>query len=290
MIQHTEGNEFIVDEKMGKAAGFFFLQAENAPGIWVGERRILMEGMVNFRDLGGYQTIHGSQIKWGLLFRGDSLQRATDSDLKVIRQLGIGVVYDFRRTEEVAKGPDRFPVGSSIIYHHVPVIHGEFNFVAALERLKEDETETIGKETIIKGYIDNATNFAWTWGKVISRLAEKECPPLLFHCTAGKDRTGICAALILSALEVPREIVIEDYLLSNPYIADVWKKVEKMIAAQGVNPERLIPFFNAPQYAIDELLDHLDRKYGSILEFLIQKAGVTQKTINALKKRLLESI
>lgn len=267
---------------------FFYCLRSGDNEIWAAERRIPMEGLVNFRDLGGYASNDGRCLKWGALFRGDSLQRASDRDLEKIRELEIGVVFDFRRDEEVKKGPDRFPEGHPIQYHHLPITHGEFNFMTALEKLKKGSADWIREETIIRGYIDNTVNYATTWGDVIRQIVAEGCPPVFFHCTAGKDRTGICAALILSALGIPREIIMADYLLSNPFIHEVWLKAEKSIRDQGVDPKKLEPFFSAPANVMQSLLSHLDQEFGSVNDFLQRKAGIDQDIQAALKHRLLE--
>ena len=286
-IEKVEGSNIVVDAPGRSQRHYYKLVPENGTPAWAAERRIPMEGTVNIRDMGGYKAENGSEIKWGIIFRGDSLQRATESDVELINHLKIGDVFDFRREEEVEKGPNKFPENHSITYHHLPVVHGEFNFVSAMERLKKNKADWIREETIIKGYLDNTVHFATTWGRVINRLSMDDCPPLFFHCTAGKDRTGICAALILSALDVPRETILYDYLLSNPYIKVVWDRVQIMIRQQGIDPDKLAPFFSAPEYAMSALLDHLEEVYGGALGFLIEKAGVDDNTIAQLKQRVM---
>jgi len=288
-VGKTDQGQLLLEDQKGVSRYYYLLDAGNAPGRWIAERLVVMEGTVNFRDMGGYQSIDGERTRWGVLFRGDSLQRATENDQELVKKMNIGQIFDFRRPEEVKKGPNLLKQDHITEYHHLPVVHGEFNFMAALEKLKANEADWIKEETIIKGYIDNTVNFTKTWGKVIRQLAQEDCPPLFFHCTAGKDRTGICAALILSALNIPRETILADYLLSNPCIRGVWLRVQKMIADQGVNPEKLEPFFTAPEYAMNALLDHLEQNYESPLNFIKTQAGINQETIDALRVRLLES-
>ncbi len=289
LIGSSDQGQILLEDQKGVNRYYYLLDAGDAPGNWIAERLVIMEGTVNFRDMGGYQTIDERQTRWGILFRGDSLQRATENDQELVKKMNIGQIFDFRRPEEVKKGPNLMKQDHIAEYHHLPVVHGEFNFMAALEKLKANEADWIKEETIIKGYIDNTVNFAEIWGKVIQQLAQDDCPPLFFHCTAGKDRTGICAALILSALNIPRATILADYLLSNPCIRGVWQRVQKMIADQGVNPKKLEPFFTAPEYAMNALLDHLEQNYNSPLNFLKTQAGIEQETIDALKVRLLES-
>ncbi|MBT3225960.1 MAG: tyrosine-protein phosphatase [Deltaproteobacteria bacterium] len=288
LIEKTSDHHLILTDPQNEVRNYYRLIPENNEGIWVGERRVPMTGTVNFRDMGGYRSKDGKHTKWGQLFRGDSLQRATESDLLLIKQMNIGLIFDFRRAEEVQKGPNRFPENHPLEYQHLPVTHGEFNFISALERLKKNKMDWIKEETIIKGYLENAENYATTWGDIIRHLAKNDCPPVFFHCTAGKDRTGICAALILSALQIPRETILSDYLLSNGYIKDVWIRVKKMIEEQGVNSDKMKPFFSAPEYAMTALLDHLEKAYGSAIDFLIKKADISRETIDKLREKHLE--
>lgn len=288
LLGKTKDNHMIVTDSHNETRNYYLIVPENSAGTWVGERLVTMSGTVNFRDMGGYRSENGKQVKWGCIFRGDSLQRATGADLLLIKQMNIGLIFDFRRHEEVLKGPDRFPENHPLEYQHHPISHGEFNFISALEKLKKNELDMIREETIIQGYIKNTENFAVIWGKIIKRLAMSDCPPLFFHCTAGKDRTGICAALILSALQVPRKTIMSDYLLSNDYIKGVWAKFKKMIAEQGVNPEKMKPFFSAPEYAMTALLDHLEKTYGSTIDFLTTQADLSLEIIEEARERLLE--
>jgi len=288
LIEKTRDNHIIHSNSQNGVRDYYLLVPENGKGRWAGERHVRMSGTVNFRDMGGYESKGGKHIKWGQLFRGDSLQKATDSDLLLVKQMNIGLIFDFRRNEEVKKGPNRFPENHPLDYQHLPVIHGEFNFIAALEKLKKNKMDWIKKETIIKGYIENTENYATTWGNIIKQLASIDCPPAFFHCTAGKDRTGICAALILSALQIPRETILSDYLLSNRYIEGVWGRVKKMIEEQNVNPEKMKPFFSAPEYAMTALLDHLEKNHGSALGFLLRKAQVDQEAIDKVREKYLE--
>jgi protein-tyrosine phosphatase len=119
-------------------------------------------------------------------------------------------------------------------------------------------------------------------------LADSKKRPLMFHCTAGKDRAGTCAALILLALDVPEDTVIHDHGLSNVYIADALKMINKRIRALGIDPDDVAPYFTAPRNAIIALVNHVRKTYGSAADYLKAKGGVSQKTLNELKQQLLE--
>ena len=184
--------------------------------------------------------------------------------------------------------PDRLPQSSTIRYLNLPITHGEFDFVSAVERIKKGDDSWLTEDFMLSGYIHNLDEFAHTWGEVIRRLIEPKNRPLLFHCTGGKDRAGTCAALILLALGVPEETVIDDHQLSNILIADLAKYAYKRIASYGVDPRKLSPYFTAPLECIIALLDHLHKTYVSPVDYLETAAGLNRETLSLLKEALLE--
>ena len=153
--------------------------------------------------------------------------------------------------------------------------------------MKKADVSWLTPDFMVNGYIRNLEDFAGVWGEVINCLAELENGSILFHCTGGKDRTGTCAALILLMLGVSGETVVEDHQLSNIYIADLLPKIFKLIASYGVDPDVVYPYLTAPKECILAVLDHIKNKYGSASAYLVKKAGVSMKTQEALKEKLL---
>jgi len=267
---------------------YFRVVPDGEKGVVVADRRVDLEGAVNFRDLGGYETIDGRRIRWGRVFRSDSLARLTEKDRLRVGHLGLRLVIDFRTANEVKKSPDRLPENGSLSYLNLPITHGEFDFVGAVERIKKGDDTWLTPGFMVSGYIQNVDEFPHIWGEVIRRLTRSESRPLLFHCTGGKDRAGTSAALILLALGVPDETVIEDHQLSNRFIADLIQKVYKRIATYGVDPQKLSPYFTAPRECIVSLLGHLRKIYGSPEGYLKTAAGLTDEILALLKEALLE--
>ncbi len=265
---------------------FFEIREENGPSFLAAERRICMDGAVNFRDLGGYPAEDGRRVKWGRIFRSDGLARLSDRDHLRFEQMGIRHVFDFRTISEAENSPDRLP-DNGIRRIHLPVIHGEFDFVVAMERLKKGDASWLTPDFMVNGYINNLEEYAGVWGDVINHMANGDRRPILFHCTGGKDRTGTCAALILLMLGVDRETVIADHQLSNVYIADLLPKIHEMIAAYGVDPDILFPYLTAPRECIDAVLDYIEKNYGTPSDYLAEKAGVDRPTQKRLKEDLL---
>ncbi|MBL6967205.1 MAG: tyrosine-protein phosphatase [Desulfobacteraceae bacterium] len=267
---------------------YFRVVPDGEKGTGIADRQVHLEGAVNFRDLGGYRTSDGRRVRWGQVFRSDSLARLTDRDRTRLRHLGLRLIIDFRTPNEVKKSPDRLPQSSTIRYLNLPITHGEFDFVGAVERIKKGDDSWLTEDFMVSGYIHNLDEFAHVWGEVIRRLIVPGNRPLLFHCTGGKDRAGTCAALILLALGVPEETVIDDHQLSNILIADLVKEAYKRIASYGVDPQKLSPYFTAPMECIISFLEHLRQTYGSPADYLKTAAGLSEETLALLKEELLE--
>jgi protein-tyrosine phosphatase len=254
----------------------------------ISERRVQLEGSVNFRDLGGYRAKDGRRVKWGQVFRSDNLGRLTDRDVVYLQKMGIRRVCDFRTPAEIKKRPDRYPRGGHGKSLHLPIRHGESDPADTFDRIKNGDIDWMTEEFMINGYIKNVENFAPLWGTLFKTLAEPSNRPLVFHCTGGKDRAGVAAALILLALDVPPQTVIRDHGLSNMYIAAVLERIYGEIRTMGVDPDQISAYFTAPQNAIMAVLNHLEDVYGSTSNYLIAKAGVDENLLIRLKNDLLE--
>jgi len=203
----------------------------------ISERRVQLEGSVNFRDLGGYRTIDGRRIRWGMVFRSDNLGRLTDRDVVYLEKMGIRLVCDFRTPAEIKKLPDRYPRGGSGKSLKLAIRHGESDPANTFDRIKKGDIDWMTEEFMIEGYLKNIDEFAPLWATFFNTLGEPSNRPFVFHCTGGKDRAGVAAALTLLVLGVPEETVIRDHGLSNLYIAAVLDRIYDRVRAMGVNPE-----------------------------------------------------
>ena len=266
---------------------YFEVVPEGGKGIITAERHQPFEGIVNFRDLGGYETTDGRRVKWGQVFRSGHLANASEKDRPLFQKMGIQVICDFRSPGEKDAQPNWLPEDGSATYLHYPIVHGEFDPVAAMESLQKGDISWLTEDFIIKRYIQKIDQFPKVWGEVLKMLADPDNRPLVFHCTAGKDRAGACAALILLALGVPEDTVIYDHGLSNVYIAEALKMINERIKALGIDPEKAAPYFTAPRNAIIALVDHVRNTYGSAEAYLRTKAGLGENVFKALKRQLL---
>lgn len=175
-------------------------------------RLVRLEGAYNFRDLGGYPAADGRRVKRGRLFRSADLSGLTDADLDFLAGLPVRTVIDFRRPSEILEAPDRMPASAAEAVR-LPITAGDPSLLAAPDRC----TATRWMEDVYRVLArDNQEVF----GRFLALLAEAGRSPVLFHCAAGKDRTGFAAMLLLFALGVDRETILTDYLLSNPGLGD----------------------------------------------------------------------
>ncbi len=284
----TNGSGVILSGLSADRPHFFRLVAADGAAVMVGERRPVVEGAPNLRDLGGYEAADGRRVKWGRIFRSSNLGRLTDRGLAQIKQLGIQLVCDFRTAAEAAKLPNRFPYSQAVGYVRLPIQHGEFEPTAVFDRIKKGDYGWISEDFMIRGYIDSVERYADVWAHFFQLLSDARHTPLLFHCTGGKDRTGAAAALILQALGAPEETVIEDYGLSDGYNAEVRKAIYEHLKPFDVDIAKVEPYFTAPESRLRALLKHVDTRYGSAVGYLVKRAGVGEETIAKLKADLLE--
>ncbi|MGO9343781.1 MAG: tyrosine-protein phosphatase [Acidimicrobiales bacterium] len=170
-------------------------------------RHIPLSGCFNFRDLGGYPTRDGGCLRWRRLFRADGLTKLDEADCAALSELGLVTVIDLRTTSEVDQR-GRFPVETvEVEYHHLPLsesIPGT-----------EDAPDWGTAEYVTARYTQLLGDGAQQIARAFGLLASESSLPAVFHCSAGKDRTGVLAAIVLGCLGVPDEVIIDDYSLSS---------------------------------------------------------------------------
>jgi len=139
---------------------YFEVVPNSGSSVVISDRRVPLQGSVNFRDLGGYETSDGRRLKWGQVFRSDNLGRLTDRDVSFLQRMGIRTVCDFRTPAEADKLPDRFPPPEPGRYLHLPIQHGEFDPANTFERIKTGDIGWMTEGFMIEGYLKNIDNFA----------------------------------------------------------------------------------------------------------------------------------
>ena len=244
------------------------------------ERHYAFEGCFNFRDIGGYLNQEGKRIKKGIYFRAGRQDRMSDKDLSQLSDLKITTQIDLRRPDEVleqGKGPLE-AMGANYINIAVIPEGGSDK----LSRLVGD-TRISGKRYL--GYLEFGPT---TWLRLFGILANEENLPVVLHCTAGKDRTGVSTAFLLSILGVSREVIEADNLLTNLDTERQADFIESTLGyPEGYDRETMISVAGVPKDAMKVFLDGLESKWGSAIEYL-EKIGVTQEQMETIRTNFLE--
>jgi protein-tyrosine phosphatase len=240
------------------------------------ERLIALQGAVNFRDLGGYAAGGGRHTRWRTLFRADGLGELTDADLSLLRALGIRTVIDLRSGQELERG--RFDVDAHpVAFHHFPFID-ELPDAEAFER----RPGLLGVQ-----YQEMLRDAGGQILAALQVLAEPGALPAVFHCTAGKDRTGVLSAIVLSLLGVDEPTVVADYALSGEAMERLRAKLILKYPDGRESIENLDEVFSADPAQMELLLDHLREHYGSVDEY-VTGIGAGPGLIEGLRAGLLE--
>jgi protein-tyrosine phosphatase len=253
------------------------------PAVVAADRRVPFEGIQNFRDLGGYRTRSGGVVRWGQVFRADALHGLSARDLALYGQLGMRAVYDLRRDLEREQLPN--PVPSRLLTILSEPVGGRSIAVAtAAERL----TSADGEQVLLELYLGLIDHAAAQIGELFAGLAAHDGLPAVFHCHAGKDRTGIAAALLLEALGVEREAVLDDYELTARYRQRQHQDVSfQRLVEAGMTPEAAAGVLSAPRWAMEQALADLDRRHGGVEPYLTGPAGLTPEDLRTLRERLV---
>jgi len=260
------------------------------------ERLVKLEGQPNFRDLGGYRTADGRTVKWGMIFRSGQLSKLSDSDLSILKGLKIRTVVDLRGPSEVeTRGKDRLPEGARNVSYPIDVM--------GTAKTGNGQSAPAGPPAPKGDFMLQATrsimlNRTDVYSALIKELAATENRPLVFHCTQGKDRAGIGAAIVLTVLGVPWETVREDYLLTNIYRKEENEKDLKdmrdgIAKKDGIPPEqvdlsRYEPMYYVKPEYIDAARQDVISKFGSMETFIREGLGISDEMVKRLRNELLE--
>ena len=267
---------------------YFHVGVDDGAGIVAAERLVPLEGTLNFRDLGGYRSAGGERVRWGRVFRSDGLSELTDADAAYLRGLGIRTIHDFRHSRERTRAPSRLPDDAG--WRLVDLAIGEEvgEQPELIQLVLAGEVREIGIEMMVDIYLDLVRAHAPTFGRLLGHLADGDGLPALFHCAAGKDRTGIAAALLLAVLDVDEETILDDYELSTELRSN--RRIEVLrpqLEASGVDVEDVRAFLSAPRPALAAVLEWIDAEHGSVERFLVDAAGVSPDAVSHLRELLL---
>jgi protein-tyrosine phosphatase len=259
-----------------------------------------LAGAPNARDLGGLPTADGSRVRPGVLVRTGALGRLTDRDLAVLAPLRVSLLLDLRHGSEIAAAPpDRLPAGWAADVRHVPLFdpeHPVFTFVSAV-LLGHD---TAGYPGLRAEGSPAAMTAIYRWfvadprardgfATAVRAIADAGGAPVLYHCSAGKDRTGWLTAILLTALGAEPSTVVTDYLATNDLSRESNVKLVNAMRAKGlaVDPAVLGPVLEAREAYLAAAYDEVAERFGDMDGYLRAGLGLTDTTLRTLRKNLL---
>ena len=228
-------------------------------------RRIVLGKMRNRRDRGGYPTADGRTTRWGVLLRGDNPMGLTDADARLLLERNITTIIDLRSPAEARQFPDELTARSGFSCHFIPMSTGE-KLPNEEELIGLGYFRTLERKEVVRTVLETITDAP---GGV------------LFHCMAGKDRTGCIAALLLTLAGVDRLGILAGYQVSQTYIRPGirWMRGTRSDPPASVG-------LSKPEY-LEDCLERLEGAYGSVLDYLYA-AGLTDPVLDRLKRKLLE--
>ena len=252
-------------------------------------RRIVLEGAFNLRDIGGYPTQDGRMTAWRRVLRSDHLNTLTDRDVAVLASLGLARIHDFRLEKERDRQPSRLP-------HPAPPVTllnvGDAGTDAAAVDLVHDmlagSVPLPAASYWDEGYLDLLQRGRPMFVAMISALAEPDHLPALFHCTGGKDRTGLSAFMLLTLLGVDRATTTSDFLATNTYRTPARARaLADQLAAVGVKVTDALPILGVTRSALDTALGAIEAEEGTIEAYLLA-GGMDPSVPERLRVALLE--
>ncbi|MCX4692745.1 tyrosine-protein phosphatase [Streptomyces sp. NBC_01408] len=258
---------------------WFDFKPERGEALRLADRLITLEGTANFRDAGGYRTAGGQWVKMGEVYRSDALHKLTANDLAKLQRLRVKTVFDLRMEDERTKDADKVPAGATYVVADVFAGSGSFQ---TLPKTPDEAAKAMidAEKAMVSG---EGGKKAYT--QVFEGIERDRSRSVLFHCTAGKDRTGWANAALLTALGVPRETVEADYLASNDY-----RKAANDAILSHLPPQQAAvykPLLDVRPEYLNAGYDEVKAEYGSFDRYLKDGLGIDSRELKQLKKDLL---
>lgn len=252
-------------------------------------RTLPVTGGHNLRDLGGYATSDGRTVKWRTLYRSGAIYRLGEDDSATMRALGITAICDLRTPDEREHRPMDWHAGLDIQYYGGVHLTSGASMTGMLTSGSAVSDQMLGvmQDIYRKLPFEQAPSYRHLFQLLIAGRV-----PLLFNCSAGKDRTGVAAALILAALGVPRETINHDYMLSNAaaegLLVMVQERDSRFAKLLAQEPDALHPVLHADISYLDMAFAEINGVCGSFEAYLAQHLGVDEAGLAALRRHLLD--
>ena len=263
--------------------GCMFCMHCSAQEIDTAGRKVALSGAVNFRDLGGYATKDGKHVKWRKIYRSAALNNLIPADVDSLAARHIMYDLDFRGPYEVTIAPDKIP--ASTVRISLPAGSeqiGDSNYMKTM-------LQHAGNDSFLLNFYRDLTPFHDRYKPMFDELLSMNADgALLFHCSAGKDRTGIAAALLLYALGVDEKTIEADYLLTNYYRQNENSKAIAGMKKYGLSDASAQKMMAAKPEYLQATFTSIKKQYGSLDNYLEKEMGLSKKQLKKLQALYLE--
>lgn len=243
------------------------------------KRRLDIPGLLNVRELGGYRTSYGRTTKWRRLLRGDGLHRVTHEGIQLLIAEGLTSVIDLRSRKELEEEPNPYLDAGHTGFYHKPIYDDLAPAMMAMHEAAEDDP-------LVAFYLTALLERSEAVRDILATIAAAPNGAILFHCTVGKDRTGLVAALLLEIAGVDRETILADYSLTGDFIADLVEELLDRTRQSGGDTERHAQFLACAPLTMATTLEQVDQRHGSVSGYL-KDIGLTAGDLSNLRDRLL---
>jgi len=270
-----------VDDLPTATRWYFELRPERGEPLVIADRSLHLRSAPNFRDVGGYRTRDGRWVRMGLAYRSDQLDRLSDADLAKIASLKPALVVDLRTDAERRGGPDRLPPATASLV--ADVMASSPPDLAAIMRATGPQDSIAFLTQANRQFVSEASALS-AYGALMGRL-DRRSGVIVYHCTAGKDRTGWASAVLLTILGVPRATVLTDYLASNAYLAE---KNKAMFAALPASRAALLePVMTVRPAYLEAAFAEVQAHYGSFDGYVSEGLDLDASALDRLRARFL---
>ncbi len=256
-------------------------------------RLLNFEGIPNFRDLGGYPAADGRAVKWGKLYRSGHLATASNADLAGLAALQLASFIDFRSGAEKTEEPNRLPDPASFALVEIPVLdEGNRNLFNEIStRIEEGTMGDFDPDlTMIEANRQFADEFTPQFRQFVDTVLEADGAPVLWHCTAGKDRTGFAAAVLLRILGVPQDIIMQDYLASSAPALESRSKELLMLRLfeSEETADKIAVMLGVEPAWLEAAFEQIDTTWGSFDNYVAEGLQLSAADVQRLRANLLE--